>query len=202
MTSSAAHVLASRLVWKSASEGYFPLGAVEGGYGLGYGSRNEPLYVARVLAPDGKYHPAKFSKSRGHGAHYYYNGREATSMTYDVLAVSADDVVTLKWVNASDGKIPAYAVQGERNDLYIGRHLMPEYNELVIGEVSTVESKCIVVTYWKVFKYAEYEVLCAIPHTSAATRYVCFAMQSCNRMGVVRGSVFSHKQLTPPATRT
>ena len=165
MTRSAAHVLASGLFWKSASEGYFPLGAVEGGYR----GNKEPLYVARVLAPDGKYRPAKFARSSGHGAHYYYSGKETTSMTCDIL-VSADDVVTLKWVNASDGKIPAYAVQGERNDLYIGRHLVPEHNELVIGEVSTAESKCIVVTYWKVFKYSEYEVLCAIPHASTATQ--------------------------------
>lgn len=164
MDSSPAHILAPGLLWKSARDGFCPPGAIEGGYR----SNNEPLYVARVLGPDRKYHPAKLARS--HGAHYCYENQELTSSTYDVLVVSSDDVIILKWVKVSDGRVPVYAVHGEQDELYIGRHLVPEHNELVIGEVNTAESKCTVVTCWKAFKYSEYEVLCAFPHASTATQ--------------------------------
>ena len=162
MATSPAHTLVTGLLWKSATGGTVPQGAIEGGYR----GNKEALYVARVLAQDGKYHPAKLARSRGHNAHYHYNGLETTSSVYDVLVLSADDVVTLKWVKASDGNVPAYAVQVERSDLYIGRHFVTHSNELVIGEVNIAEGKCVAVTCNSVFKYSEYEVLCAIPHAS------------------------------------
>ena len=76
-------------------------------------------------------------------------------------------VVTLTWVKAKNGEIPAYAVQGECNGLYVGR--CPQSGELVVGEVNPSQCVCIVVTCWKAFRHSEYEVLCAIPHASIAT---------------------------------
>lgn len=86
-------------------------------------------------------------------------------MNYYAL-VSDPNVVTLKWVKAFNGKTPAYAVQGERGELYVGRH--QQGGELIIGEVNTAQCICIVVTGWNAYKFSDYEVLCAIPHASTA----------------------------------
>ena len=130
----------------------------------------KPYYVGRVLAADGKYYPAKvFQYDDGRmAAHYCYCGKETTSTTYEVLVVSDDSVIEVKWVKASGQKVPAYAVQGGQNILYIGRHEAKD--ELVVGEVNAEEGKCIVVTYMETFKFSEYEVLCAFPHASTATQ--------------------------------
>ena len=55
MTSSPAHILFPGLEWKSGNGEPLPPGAIEGGHRGG----GQPLYVGRVLAPDGKHHPAK-----------------------------------------------------------------------------------------------------------------------------------------------
>lgn len=155
-----AHISVAQLVWIKG-EGAIPEGAVEGGYR----GNKAPYYVGRVLAPDGVYHPAKVFKSDVTGlyvAHYCYDDKETESPTYETLAQHTghgNKGKITEWVKASDGKVPAHAVQGERNKLYIGRHLAE--TELVVGEVNTEEGQCIVVTCWKVFKFSEYEILCA-----------------------------------------
>ena len=157
-----AHISVAGLTWVSASGGNVPHGAVEGGH---RGGHREPLYVALVQAPDGKLHPAKVAKSAGHHAHYHYQSAEKVSKEYFAL-VCDPNIVTLKWVHARNGKIPAYAVQGERGELYIGRH--EQSGELVVGEVNPVERACIIVTGLNAYRFSEYEVLCAIPHVSTA----------------------------------
>ena len=88
-------------------------------------------------------------------------------MSKEYFALVCDpNIVTLKWVHARNGKIPAYAIQGERGELYIGRH--EQSGELVVGEVNPVERACIIVTGLNAYRFSEYEVLCAIPHVSTA----------------------------------
>ena len=155
----AAHIACGGLNWVSTCGGEIVNGAVKGGNRPG-----EPLYVARVLAPDGQYHPCKAAQSHSEGAHYHYDNAEKVSYQYDLLVVADPSVVTLTWVKAKNGEIPAYAVQGERSGLYIGR--CPQSGELVVGEVNPSQRVCIVVTCWKAFRHPDYEVLCAIPHAS------------------------------------
>ena len=155
----AAHISCGGLNWVSTCGGEIVNGAVKGGNRPG-----EPLYVARVLAPDGQYHPCKAAQSHSEGAHYHYDNAEKVSYQYDLLVVADPSVVTLTWVKAKNGEIPAYAVQGERSGLYVGR--CPQSGELVVGEVNPSQRVCIVVTCWKAFRHSDYEVLCAIPHAS------------------------------------
>ena len=155
----AVHISCSGLSWVSTSGGEIVRGAVKGGT-----RPSEPLYVARVQAPDGQCHPAKAAASHKDGAHYHWQNAEKVSHHYDLLVLDNPSVVTLTWVKAKGGEIPAYAVQGERNGLYIGR--CSHNTELLIGEISTIECVCIVVTGWKAYKKSEYEVLCAIPHAA------------------------------------
>lgn len=158
----AAHISCGGLNWVNTCGGEIVSGAIKGGNRPG-----EPLYVARVLAPDGQYHPCKAAQSHGEGAHYHYDNAEKVSYQYDLLVVTDPSVVTLTWVKARNGEIPAYAVQGERSRLYIGR--CPQAGELVVGEVNPSQRVCIVVTCWNAYRHSEYEVLCAIPHASIET---------------------------------
>lgn len=164
MASSPVHIVFPGLEWKSGSGEPIPPSAIEGGFQ----SSREPLYVGRVLAPDGKYHPAKLHIISGiTQANFCYNNEEKNSSTYDVLVctdinplMASDEVVEWVKVSASE-KPPANAVQAHGNELYIGRHKAE--NEMVIGEVNLMaaEHKCIVVTGLKAFDFSEYEVLCA-----------------------------------------
>ena len=152
------HTVAAGLEWAS-STGKVPEGAVEGGYR----GNGKPLYVARVLAPDGKYRGAK-SHTEGSGvdARYAYNGEVTITTTFDFLVVFEDNVI-LDWVPAGGGDVPVYAVQAERDEYYICRQEVPQANELVIGYLDTEEGVCKFPTINLVWEYPEYEVLCAIP---------------------------------------
>lgn len=56
----AAHISCGGLNWVNTCGGEIVGGAIKGG-----NRPDEPLYVARVLAPDGQYHPCKAAQSHG-----------------------------------------------------------------------------------------------------------------------------------------
>ena len=155
-----AHIKVDGLSWVKGSGGYVPEGAVKGGYRSGEG-----LYVGLVEDPDAKFRPAKIARSAKR-ANYHYQSTEKTSNDYLVLVCSPDAAVDLKWIHATNGDIPQYAVQGYRSELYIGRH--EASGELVVGEVDKAEQVCIVVTGLKAYSFPDYEVLCAIPKATDA----------------------------------
>lgn len=159
------HISVTGLSWVSSTLQTIPKGAVEGGH---RGDNKEPLYLALVQAPNGKFHPAYVARSFEDGAHYYDESAEKTSDNFFVL-VCDPDVVTLKWVEARNGQIPAYTVYAA-GELYIGRQ--DQKGDLLVGEVNTSERTCIVVTGENVYRFFDYEVLCAIPHgpTTASDR--------------------------------
>ena len=153
-----ANIVAAGLNWVPSNTGgsFVPPGSVVAGYRF----NGDPVYVVRVLAPDGKYHPAK--SGSGYDCHYAYNDEEQTTTTCDFLVVSDEDVIILEWVATEGANVPTYAVGGERNEYYICRHDVS--GELVSGELDTEYGICTVVSRWSTREYTEYEALCAIPH--------------------------------------
>lgn len=155
-----AHIKVDGLSWVKGSGGYIPEGAVKGGYRSG----GESLYVGLVEV-DGKFRPAKVAGS-SRGASYHYQSTEKKSNDYLILVCNPDAAVDLKWIHATNGEIPQYAVQGYRSELYIGRHM--QSGEQVVGEVDKAEQVCTVVTQMKAHSFPDYEVLCAIPKATDA----------------------------------
>ena len=158
-----AHIVAAGLKWvTSNTSGSFVLAdSVVGGYR--YFNR-DPYYVVRVLAPDGKYHPAKSGTTDD--CRYTYNGVEVTTTPCGFLVVSDEDLITLEWVETNGTNIPNYAVQGERNKYYVCHQWVQEQyrTPLVPGELDAEQGLCIVVTGGSAYRYSNYLALCAIPN--------------------------------------
>ena len=152
------------LEWVSATSAaggglVVPEGAIVGGYQY----HGDPLYIVRVLAPDGKYHPGK--SWDGRFCRYSNNDEEwhtTTPGTCDFLVVRGDDKI-IEFIPASGGDIPVHAVQV--GEYYICRHAVWNVG-VVIGELDPEEGICTVPSCGEVWKYPEYEVLRAtIPST-------------------------------------
>ena len=129
----------------------------------GHEYEGDPLYIVRVLAPDGKYHPGK--SWNGRHCRYAYNGVESYTNTpgmCDFLVVHGDDEI-IEFIPASGGD-SVHAVQV--GEYYICRHGMWKEG-LVVGELDPEEAVCAVTSCGQVWKYTEYEVLRAtIPNAT------------------------------------
>jgi hypothetical protein len=90
----------ANLQWVAASGGQMPAGAVLGGQEPG-----RSLFVCRANYQNGV-HPGKVV---GGNCNISYGGREIEIPNYETLTNSG---VTLRWVAASGGQVPAGAVQG------------------------------------------------------------------------------------------
>lgn len=117
------------VIWKHTSGNTILDKAVKGGLR----NNGKPLYVARVMAPDGKYHPAKACDDCASGAHYYYDDTETKSYEYELLTYFYVDSV--QWKAKDDSYMLFNALQGDyAEDVFICRAYNAEHSEIVVGE--------------------------------------------------------------------
>jgi hypothetical protein len=153
----------SSVIWKSASNGAIPAGAIV----AGHESDGPILYAARAYYQGGL-HPGKIETGFG-GAHIAWGGKEISVPNYEVFCGVREGYYT--WVRASGGNIPSNAIEvGHESDgpiLYATRAYYQ--GGLHPGKIETGFGGAHIAWGGKEISVPNYEVLCWISPREGAT---------------------------------